>query len=382
MDSLASKYKEIGRVLSKKGTSNIFKYFAVDQPLSDVNLTSEEKDYAEVVYTAKTFFGLMEEPFDGFYYYASGGFEMLNLEGGLGSEESQKSMTFPSHLEAYSRSGQVNFWLGRENVTAYTHYDTSYNFHMVVEGEKRFLLFPPSAYSKLTLYPCLHTLYRQVSTDVLAKRDLKEFLRKMNGFEVVLRGGDVLYIPPYWFHTVVTVKTTLSLNIWSQSENFLVMEEVYKSAIPFESDWGRVKLMKTLVYFIQSLTKEVLTVYTGETCQDFFVRDHIYTRYEAVLKTKNPNEVDSAFSDLRKLVCEYCLKEPITELLEEKALRHLEEGASSLASRFLEIHPSAAREINLANYIEHLVWRILGTEDLLQLPVYLYECFGAGDVTT
>ena len=368
--------------MSKKGTSNVFKYFAVDQPLSEVNLTSEEKDYIEVIYTAKTFFELMQSPsFDGHYYYASGGFELLNLDG-LGSEESQRSMTFPSHLEAYSQPGQVNFWLGKENVTAYTHYDTSYNFHLVVKGEKKFLLLPPSAYSKLTLYPCLHTLYRQVSTDILAMRNYKKFLRDMNGYVVTLKDGDVLYIPPYWFHTVLTVKTTISLNIWSQGESYLLMEEIFKSAIPFEAEWGRVKLMKALVYFIQLLAKQVLSEYIqGETHHENFVRDRIYARYEAALKTKKPEDVNSAFSDLRKTVQEYCLKEPITDLLDDKALEHLEDGISSLASRFLEIHPLAVREINLANYIEHLVWRILGSDDLLQLPLYLYECFNEPQVT-
>ena len=47
-----------------------------------------------------------------------------------------------------------------------------------------------------------------------------------------------LYLPPYWFHTVVTVEASLSLNVWSNSDDYLLMEEVLASPIPFEADWS------------------------------------------------------------------------------------------------------------------------------------------------
>lgn len=367
MDSLAAKSRDIQHVLSKKGEESVFKYFAVDQPMVDVDFLSIEKDYVEVIFTARTFFDLLRSSFDGFYYYSSGGVELLNL-GRFGSDESRGTMTFPSHSKAYSEPGQVNFWLGKANVTAHTHYDTSYNFHMVVNGRKRFILFPPDSYSRLSLHPCLHPLYRQVDTDVLAQVNLREFVREMQGFDVELMDGDVIYIPPYWFHTVVTMETTFSLNIWSQSEAFLTMEEIYNSAIPFQEEWGRVKQMKSLCYFIRLLVDRVLDDADG------FVVGRVYRRYEVILKKKS-GDVELLLSEMRESVKDYCLRERISDLLGADALKHLEDGVADSAELFNGIHPLAVREINLANYIEHLTWRMLGKENSIQVPCYLYECF-------
>jgi hypothetical protein len=367
IDTLAARSKDIPHVLTKKGKSNVFKYYAVDKPLSDVESLNTEKDYVEVIFTSKTFFDLLRSPFDGFYYYASGGIELLNLEG-FGSEESRRAMTFPSHSKAYSEPGQVNFWLGGTNVTAYTHYDTSHNFHMVVSGRKRFILFPPRAYSRLKLHPCLHPLYRQVDIDVLAQDNLMEYIRELRGFEVELMDGDVLYIPPYWFHTVVTMETTFSLNIWSQSETFLTMEKIYSSPIPFEAEWGIVKLMKSLCHFIQSLLDRfILEEPSG------FVVDGVCRRYEVILNKKNI-KIEPLLSES---VREYCLSdhEELSDLLGLKAAAHLEEGVASIAELFEDIYPLAVREINLANYIEHLTWRILGKENAIQMPLFFHECF-------
>ena len=372
VEKLASKSKDIGYVLSKKSPSNIFRYYATEKPLSNLNFMTEEKDYTEVIFTAESFFNLLRAAFDGFYYYASGGVELLNL-GDLGSSEDIKRMTFSSHLDTYSEHGQLNFWLGKENVTAHTHYDTSYNLHNVISGKKRFILFPPEAYSKLRLFPCLHQFYRQVSTNVLAVGDIRIFLRELGGFEVEMIDGDVLYIPPYWFHTVITVNTTISLNIWSQSEAYLTMEDIYISPIPFEAEWGRVKLMKALNYFILLLTEGVTSDYYSQISAEEFVLDRVYRRYEPLVEKK-----DLWLSKLRKTVQQYCLTGPISKLLDEDTLKHLEGGAQGIVEQFLGITPYSVREINLGNYIEHLVWRVLGDEDLVQLPIYLHECFKTG----
>ena len=41
--------------------------------------------------------------------------------------------------------------------------------------------------------------------------------------------------------------------MYSDSNTFLIMEEVYRAPIPFEEHWGQVTLMKALWYFLQHL---------------------------------------------------------------------------------------------------------------------------------
>jgi len=43
------------------------------------------------------------------------------------------------------------------------------------------------------------------------------------------------------------------IGCYSDSNTFLVMEEVYRAPIPFEEQWGQIKLMKTLWYFLEHL---------------------------------------------------------------------------------------------------------------------------------
>jgi hypothetical protein len=50
--------------------------------------------------------------------------------------------------------------------------------------------------------------------------DLKEFplASRLRGLEVVLQPGDLLYIPPLWWHHVTAIAdVSLSVNVWSTS---------------------------------------------------------------------------------------------------------------------------------------------------------------------
>ena len=329
-----------------------------------------KKNFIEVIYPWNKFFKILQQAFDSHYYYSSGGIELLNshVDGEIFSEDSLESLTFPSHQH---RLGQVNYWFGSENVTAYTHYDTSYNLHMIVRGRKKFILFPPDAYNTLQLYPCLHQFYRQVYTDIFADGDT---IRRLGGVEVVLNPGEVMYLPPYWFHSVVTMETTISLNVWSHSDVFLIMEGVYSEGIPFEEHWGRDKLMKALNFFVKSLTDIVLKEKGQSASHRDFVRERLYSRYKPLIEQAQDNgEVD--FQLVRSTVSGYCLDIPIEELVNLAELEHVNIGINRLANYFVRISSQPVRELNLGNYIEHLVFRILGIDDLMMLPFYLQICF-------
>ena len=84
--------------------------------------------------------------------------------------------------------------------------------------------------------------------------------------------GQVLYLPPYWFHTVITLQPSLSLNIWSDSNDYLLMEKIFNFPIPFESEWGHEVLMKAVTFFINSLLSIV-------NLPKEFVQTTVFKRY-------------------------------------------------------------------------------------------------------
>ena len=89
--------------------------------------------------------------------------------------------------------------------------------------------------------------------------------------EVELQPGEVLYLPPYWFHCVLTVTPSISLNVWSDSATYLLMEEVYAAPIPFEEHWGEEKLMGALRLFLEVLLNKMELPVT-------FVRNMVFSR--------------------------------------------------------------------------------------------------------
>lgn len=266
--------------------------------------------------------------------------------------------------------GEVNFWFGGKKVTAYTHYDTSYNLHTIIRGRKRFLLFPPSAYKYLKLYPSLHTFYRQVQVDVLnlTQAQFRELLFETPFQEVELTRGETLYIPPYWFHCVVTLEPTISLNVWSQSETFLAMEEIYRLPIPFEELWGRVKLMRVLHHFVGLVLNGTLPHYRNMSS---FMNGGLLSRYDVIFDKL----LESEEEELLSLVKVFCLQSEVTQLLDSPRLRHVNRGATKIIDFFKGMFPLSVREINVANYLEHVAWRILGTENVILVPFYYKKCF-------
>lgn len=119
----------------------------------------------------------------------------------------------------------VNLWLGPAGAIAHGHYDGYHNAFVQLKGRKRFILLPPTAWSVLGVYPFLHPHHAQAAANLsrifpeLALPDLMKTeaaamseehgrLRKQLQDQLVvadLQPGDVLYLPPLWFHHVVAV---------------------------------------------------------------------------------------------------------------------------------------------------------------------------------
>lgn len=362
------KDKHVPFILAKQGRDNVFKYYALDQPLTTAPLTVPFKD---VLVPGDTFFELMETPGDS-HFYASGDIGLLKLDG-LYTEDSLREVAFPLRFG----QTQVNFWFSTTNVTAYTHYDTSDNLHVVIYGKKRFLFFPPSAHLQMKPYPCLHELYRQVQVRMQAFKetwlfilsfktvqvDVLQSTAPLAPIEVTVSPGQVLYIPPYWFHCVVSMEPSISLNVWSNSDTFEIMERVYRAPIPFEEDWGEVKLMKVLQYYVGLLVNTTANVRLAD-----FIRETVYSRYETVLKTRVFLEEGTRSHR------QFCLSDSPSHILSAESLDRIHSQHNKTSALLLEINPLAVRHINLGNYVEHLAWRILGDKGLVQLPFFL-ECF-------
>jgi len=160
--------------------------------------------------------------------------------------------------EATNSNGTTQLWLGGAGVTAHTHYDPTHNFFVQVRGRKRFILSPPSSAFSLYLHPFQHPGYRQSQVDYAKSQASKyPLFGQAEAYVADLGPGDVLYLPPYWFHrgrrstplpmfnasnidplplspcTVVESLTpSLSINVWSDSMEGDVTEDATAKGLP------------------------------------------------------------------------------------------------------------------------------------------------------
>lgn len=108
----------------------------------------------------------------------------------------------------------MNIWLGPEGTVSPLHHDPKHNLLTQIRGHKRVLLFPPD---QAGLYPfseeCLMSNTSQVNPE---NPDLSQFplFSGAKGLGCLLGPGDVLYIPPKWWHHVRSLTASLSVSFW------------------------------------------------------------------------------------------------------------------------------------------------------------------------
>ncbi|KAL3818349.1 hypothetical protein ACJIZ3_004254 [Penstemon smallii] len=140
----------------------------------------------------------------------------------------------------------VNLWVGNHFSETSFHKDHYENIYVVISGEKRFLLLPPTDVHRMYIrdYPAANYQYHQDSGEFtleledpiryvpwcsvdpcpspkVKQREIDKFPLYFNGpkpFEVTVKAGEMLYLPSMWFHHVTQspdeTGLTIAINYW------------------------------------------------------------------------------------------------------------------------------------------------------------------------
>ncbi|MDZ8237946.1 MAG: cupin-like domain-containing protein [Nostoc sp. ChiQUE01a] len=128
-----------------------------------------------------------------------------------------RDITYP---EYFDRKAFVTFWYGfsSKNFSSTTnlHFDPLHNIFAQIRGRKRILLYPPSDY--LSFYPPLDGtsgvgFNSKVNPD-LSNLELFPKFPRQDKIEITLQPGEILYIPPFWWHHLTAVDENISLSFW------------------------------------------------------------------------------------------------------------------------------------------------------------------------
>jgi hypothetical protein len=193
----------------------------------------------------------------------------------------------------------IHLWLGSRGLTAQTHYDEAPNFATQVYGHKRWILSPPryetflscvywgylyisltfwliSEASKFYSYPFSHPFRSQSqvdfattsasSIDYRSRRASSStealpadfaLFGNITAYEVLLGPGDVLYIPPMWYHRVVTEDVSIMINAWTDPPEGDPHERLIHLPIPIEEDWTLEQKAAGLLWFFRSISDKL-----------------------------------------------------------------------------------------------------------------------------
>jgi len=147
----------------------------------------------------------------------------LGARGGLNKARSSHFVT--NDLEIFTPD-QENFFVtntaankgiqcrfGMRGVIAEAHYDGGRNMVAMLKGAKRYILAPPSSCSHLTIIPDRrHPSFRHSTTDWSKPTEADEQLLRARAIDTVVREGEILYIPSFWIHYIISLKYSIQCN--------------------------------------------------------------------------------------------------------------------------------------------------------------------------
>jgi hypothetical protein len=103
----------------------------------------------------------------------------------------------------------VQLFASSGGTTSPLHYDQLHNLFLQLAGAKRFTLFPPAAAPYLLPHPVGHPLDRRSQLDLRCDAGWIDRAARGAGLgtvagrrTVLLQPGDLLYLPPFWWHEV------------------------------------------------------------------------------------------------------------------------------------------------------------------------------------
>lgn len=110
-------------------------------------------------------------------------------------------------------------WVSSPGVRTHTHFDSDHNIFVQLVGHKRFVLWAPNQTDSLCMFPRLHPMWHKSRVDFEAPDLTPPPCASYGSSEAVavdVEAGDVLYVPPFWWHTVETLSPSVSLTTLSR----------------------------------------------------------------------------------------------------------------------------------------------------------------------
>ena len=142
-------------------------------------------------------------------------------------------------LDYRSPLSSANLWVSYRGMVGRSHFDEFENFNLQLEGLKRFILMPPGRWryyprSMLRGFGHHSEAARLDDVDPVRFPRLAPMLPQRR--EVVLKPGEMLYLPLGWWHQVDSIdEINININFWLHSRKivrrpYVLVDALYKAA--------------------------------------------------------------------------------------------------------------------------------------------------------
>lgn len=113
----------------------------------------------------------------------------------------------------YANKG-IQCRFGMKGIIAEAHYDQGRNMIAMIRGTKRYILTPPKTCVQLGIITDKrHPSYRHSIIDWSNQEQVRlNKFDEVDAIDTIVREGEVLYIPSFWFHYIVSLSTSIQCN--------------------------------------------------------------------------------------------------------------------------------------------------------------------------
>ena len=383
---LQSKLKTISGVY--QNTNRWFgPYFDKQKPLTNFSIRANPYR-TNLKMSGSEFFKRVQNPVEGNHLYFTGDLDHLG-DWALSDIQPVKEL-----LVLNPKRSSINAWIGQPHVIAHCHYDGYHNFYAQLYGTKKFTMFKPSNWPGLYPYPFLHPSHAQAQVNISNASEISRFplVRKVQAVEVILEPGDLLYIPPLWFHHVESMNVSISVNVWTDSQQTEVMETVFALPLPVnEIKWtdAHVRAVGTsiLVYYMLKHVCQYQHCVTASSDRFldnnelkmadnafYFVYRLWTTRYRNLMEK---GQLPAYYHDKTGILCE---SDSVDEhrLLTKRALSALEgvdlRGFTEEVAKLVRGLPRSTWDLWVGNYVEYLAASAVKVEHVALFLQHFHSC--------
>eukprot|EP00736_Rhodelphis_marinus_P013635 Rmarinus@m.987 len=354
-----------------ESTSNVFVYFKTNGKIGLMDqggvIASEKR------MPSKELFSRIVDPEDTkFLHYSQ---PISDLGETLQADVAPWSFAeFSEVLPDTRRPPKVNVWAGTVGAVTQMHYDEWHNLFFQLHGRKRFTLVPQRFWRELHLYPSYHPGDHMSQVDFYKKNkelygDAYGLVNGIQKADVILRPGEVLYVPPFYFHHVQALEGSVGVSIFSDALDSQLKENMDYQPLPFDRTWDDQQLVFAVAVYIDWVVaigldseRDIMKSRPLEPATWHFIKDLVLSRHDPLTKKKS-----SARGVPDAPYCEDMLEDDIAYIREL-----ISPNIARMQQLFLTFRDVSNKEIAVASHIEKVANWAVGSANVRD---FFIDCF-------